>query len=198
MDFQKKIANAKYKIGRGIQKYEDAETVEAKEYAIKLFEDGLKQLKMILSAGPPPFLRNNLLQMIEVNDAKLKNMVDNKGRIAQAAPMGGGGGKKKDDDNAHADAIATAIVSEKPNVKWSDIGGLEAAKTALKEAVIMPIKFPNFFNDVVKPWKGILLYGPPGTGKTFLAKACATECDSTFFSISSSDLISKFVGESEK
>ena len=87
---------------------------------------------------------------------------------------------------------------EKPNVKWTDISGLETAKDLLQEAVILPIKFPNFFNGIRKPWKGILLYGPPGTGKTLLAKACATECEATFFSISAADLTSKWVGESEK
>lgn len=96
------------------------------------------------------------------------------------------------------DKLAGAIVSENPNVSWDDISGLEGAKSALKEAVIMPIKFPDLFKGVRKPWSGILLYGPPGTGKTYLAKACATEASGTFFSISSSDLMSKFVGESEK
>jgi vacuolar protein-sorting-associated protein 4 len=97
-----------------------------------------------------------------------------------------------------------AIVREKPNVKWSDIAGLEAAKNALKEAIVLPIQFPQMFVGMRKPWKGILLYGPPGTGKSLLAKACATgnasilECQATFFSVSSSDLISKYVGESEK
>ena len=90
------------------------------------------------------------------------------------------------------------LVGKKPNVKWSDVAGLVNAKKALQEAVILPIRFPELFEGSRKPWKGILLYGPPGTGKTFLAKACATETDGTFFSVSSSALISKYVGESSK
>jgi len=96
-------------------------------------------------------------------------------------------------------AISQAIVIEKPNVKWDDVAGLETAKQLLKEAVILPIKFPQLFQGKRKPWTGILLYGPPGTGKSYLAKAVATEANnSTFFSVSSSDLVSKYVGESEK
>uniref|UniRef100_A0A4W5P0T2 vesicle-fusing ATPase n=1 Tax=Hucho hucho TaxID=62062 RepID=A0A4W5P0T2_9TELE len=92
-----------------------------------------------------------------------------------------------------------AIVMEKPNIKWNDVAGLEGAKEALKEAVILPIKFPHLFTGKRTPWRGILLFGPPGTGKSYLAKAVATEANnSTFFSISSSDLVSKWLGESEK
>ena len=97
------------------------------------------------------------------------------------------------------DKLSGAIVMEKPNVKWSDVAGLEVAKESLKEAVILPVKFPQMFTGNRKPWRGILLFGPPGTGKSYLAKAVATEANnSTFFSVSSSDLVSKWLGESEK
>lgn len=96
------------------------------------------------------------------------------------------------------EALQSAIVQEKPNVQWKDIAGLEEAKRALQEAVIMPIKLPHLFTGKRSPWKGILLYGPPGTGKSYLAKALATEANATFFSVSSSDLVSKWVGESER
>ncbi|MCO5549267.1 hypothetical protein L7F22_002735 [Adiantum nelumboides] len=97
-----------------------------------------------------------------------------------------------------ASALDSVIIREKPNVLWDDVAGLDFAKKALQEAVILPVEFPQFFTGKRKPWKAFLLYGPPGTGKSYLAKAVATEADSTFFSISSSDVISKWMGESEK
>lgn len=109
-------------------------------------------------------------------------------------------GSKSDDPETKKlrGALAGAVVSEKPNVKWEDVAGLESAKESLKETIILPMMFPSLFVGERKPFKGILLFGPPGTGKSFLAKAVATEADSTFFSVSSADLISKWQGESEK
>ncbi|MFX1418024.1 MAG: AAA family ATPase [Promethearchaeota archaeon] len=96
------------------------------------------------------------------------------------------------------DMISGTIVTESPNVKWEDIAGLQHVKQALREAIVLPIAKPELFKGARKPWSGILLFGPPGCGKTLLAKAAATECKATFFSASSADLLSKWLGESEK
>jgi len=96
------------------------------------------------------------------------------------------------------DMISGTIVTESPNVNWEDIAGLENVKQALREAIVLPIAKPELFTGARKPWSGILLFGPPGCGKTLLARAAATECQATFFSASSADLLSKWLGESEK
>jgi len=91
------------------------------------------------------------------------------------------------------------VFVEAPNVKWQDVGGLEAAKQELIEAVEWPIKFANAFSSInTRPPKGVLLFGPPGTGKTLLAQAVATESEANFISIKGPELLSKWVGESEK
>jgi len=94
--------------------------------------------------------------------------------------------------------IRRDIVEERPNTQWSDIVGLDSAKRLLKEAIILPRKYPQLFTGLRSPWKSVLLYGCPGTGKTLLAKAVASESDSTFFNISASSLVSKYRGDSEK
>ena len=91
------------------------------------------------------------------------------------------------------------VFVERPNVHWTDIGGLEKAKQELKEAVELPIKDPEAFEKIgIRPIKGALLIGPPGTGKTLLAKAIATEREANFISIKGPELLNKYVGESEK
>jgi katanin p60 ATPase-containing subunit A1 len=95
--------------------------------------------------------------------------------------------------------IARDIFIDNPGVKWSDIVGLHETKRVLREAVVMPLKFPQLFSGkkLLTPWRGVLLHGPPGTGKTMLAKAVAGE-GTTFFNISVSTIVSKWRGDSEK
>ncbi|PKU85379.1 protein SUPPRESSOR OF K(+) TRANSPORT GROWTH DEFECT 1-like [Dendrobium catenatum] len=117
---------------------------------------------------------------------------------AKTKPKDGDDGGDDPEQTKLRAGLNSAIIREKPNIKWNDVAGLESAKQALQEAVILPVKFPQFFTGKRRPWRAFLLYGPPGTGKSYLAKAVATEAESTFFSISSSDLVSKWMGESEK
>jgi vacuolar protein-sorting-associated protein 4 len=129
-----------------------------------------------------------------INRAKEIKAANEKKKIASEK----GGGGEDEESKKLEEQLSGCLVSEKPNVKWSDVAGLEKAKEALKEAVVLPIKFPQLFQGKRQPWKGILLYGPPGTGKSFLAKAAATETGGKFFSVSAANIVSKWMGESEK
>jgi len=109
---------------------------------------------------------------------------------------------KTDFDSAFLEVEPSAMreaLVEVPTVKWSDIGGLSEVKGRLQEAVEWPLKYPEVFKKIkVEGPKGILLFGPPGCGKTLLAKAVATESEANFIAVRGPELISKWVGESEK
>ena len=91
------------------------------------------------------------------------------------------------------------VLVQIPDIKWDDVGGLEDVKQELKEAVEWPLKHPETFQRLgIRPPKGTLLYGIPGTGKTLLAKAVASESEANFISVKGPELLSKWVGESEK
>ncbi|MHA1229824.1 MAG: CDC48 family AAA ATPase [Candidatus Helarchaeota archaeon] len=119
---------------------------------------------------------------IEVLEKIFVNMNDFKEALKEIAPS----------------AIREVLI-EVPNVHWSDIGGLEEVKQELREAVVWPIQKPELFKEMgIKPPRGIMLYGPPGCGKTLLAKAIATESEANFISVKGPEVLSKWVGESEK
>ncbi|CAD6896767.1 unnamed protein product [Tilletia laevis] len=185
--------------------------------AYKQYQNALEYFMMALKYEKneklKELIRNKLVEYLDRAE-KLKEHLaksqETKGRRAvganggESGVAGSGNGAKEDDDGIDPETkklragLSSAILAETPNVKWDDVAGLLTAKEALKEAVILPIKFPQLFTGKRTPWRGILMYGPPGTGKSFLAKAVATEAKSTFFSVSSSDLVSKWMGESER
>ncbi|RDE04719.1 CDC48 family AAA ATPase [Sphingomonas aracearum] len=91
------------------------------------------------------------------------------------------------------------VMVEAPRVRWDDVGGLDKAQERLREGVELPLKDPDAFRRLgIRPAKGFLLYGPPGTGKTLLAKAVAREAEANFIATKSSDMLSKWYGESEQ
>ena len=108
----------------------------------------------------------------------------------------------KDFDNALKRVQPSAmreVMVEAPTIRWDDVGGLDSARDRLREGVELPLKHPEAFRRLgIRPAKGFLLYGPPGTGKTLLAKAAAREAEANFIATKSSDLLSKWYGESEQ
>jgi vacuolar protein-sorting-associated protein 4 len=95
--------------------------------------------------------------------------------------------------------ISDTIITERPNIKLSEVAGLDAAKQAINDAIVTPMKHPELFKGRARqPWRGILFYGPAGCGKTLVAKAVASEVNATFFNVSAANIVSKWLGESER
>ncbi len=118
-------------------------------------------------------------------------------KSAATTPLSTTAKQKFQEDQELQSKILSMIIPEKPNVSWSDIAGLESAKQAIDDAIILPLKRQDLFSGM-PTWKGIMLFGPPGCGKTLLAKAAASECNAKFFNVSAADIMVKWVGDSEQ
>ncbi len=184
-DAAKKNAAMAYQLDQGGQT----------QQAVRYYVSAAEQLQKLINFTDDPNMKDLYYQkameyILRVKEIRgIEGSSDAKSSsTAAAAP----------EDEEISGAISSVIVREKPNVKWEDVAGMEGAKRALREAIILPMSRPDLFKGARKPWKGILMYGPPGCGKTYLCKAVASEVDSTFFSVSAANLISKWLGESEK
>ncbi|XP_041464667.1 katanin p60 ATPase-containing subunit A-like 2 isoform X3 [Lytechinus variegatus] len=158
-------------------------------------ENGATGGKLPPKRGPIIDMRAMLNNAIKGATQEYMGDADHSDRLLK--PLGGYAGYSLEWREL-AQSISKDIYLHNPDVRWDDIIGLDAAKRLVKEAVVYPIKYPQLFTGILSPWKGLLLYGPPGTGKTLLAKAVATECNTTFFNISASSIVSKWRGDSEK
>lgn len=104
-----------------------------------------------------------------------------------------------DDERRLQEMISDTIITERPNIKMSEVAGLDDAKQAINDAILTPLKHPELFKGKARqPWRGILFYGPAGCGKTLIAKAVASEVNATFFNVSAANIVSKWLGESER
>lgn len=191
----KQITN---ELSKETKKFDNSQDPFERHQCVQNYARTIAFAEGVLQAETRDFYRNCLQELLCAAHTREELMRKDVKKICKPLTEAGDKQTITNRDDQMGQGLFDTILSEKPNVHWDDIAGLEEAKKSLQEALILPLKYPNFFNGNVQPWKGILLYGPPGTGKTYLAKACATECKATFFAVSSSDLMSKYLGESEK
>lgn len=193
---------------RGIELIRAAQAHEERQEwadALRHYENGIEQLITAVKYErnePAKQVMNGRIRTYLERAEELKALVY-RDSPAVSEPVGvtpeSSSASKRVDDELRERA-RSLILSEKPNVKWDDVAGLQDVKEVLKQAVVYPLQLPQLFDEGrVTAWSGVLLYGPPGTGKTLLAKAVATEGGArTFMHVSVAGIMSKFVGDSER
>jgi vacuolar protein-sorting-associated protein 4 len=168
----------------------------AKGKAIALYQKAIESLLQLVQLYPEYGLNKVYITRAIAYQERIKSL---QGSVSPAdmqmemEPKGADGEKTTEGGKSSYEEL---IVTEKPNVNWEEVVGLDMAKKAIKEAIVYPVQRPDLFP---LGWpRGILLFGPPGCGKTLIAAAVATELDATFYSIDAASIMSKWLGEAEQ
>ena len=170
----------------------------AKGRAITLYQKAIESLLQLVQLYPEYGLNKVYVQRAIAYQERIKAL---QGAVSpldmQMEPNNGGeGGERTAEGGGGKSIAAELVVTEKPEVNWNEVVGLDLAKKAVKEAIVYPVQRPDLFP---LGWpRGILLFGPPGCGKTLLAAAVATEIDANFYSIDAASIMSKWLGEAEQ
>lgn len=168
----------------------------SKGMAITTYQKAIESLLQLTQLYPEYGLNKVYIQRAIAYQERIKVL---QGAVMHVEPKasepGNGDGTGKTSEGSKS-SYEELIITEKPNVKWDQVVGLDPAKKAVKEAIVYPVQRPDLFP---LGWpRGILLFGPPGCGKTLLAAAVATEIDATFVSIDAASIMSKWLGEAEQ
>jgi len=169
----------------------------AKGRAITLYQKAIESLLQLVQLYPEYGLNKVYVQRAIAYQERIKAL---QGSVSladmQTDSNNGGDGGGKTMEGGGKSTGAELVVTEKPEVNWEEVVGLDTAKKAVKEAIVYPVQRPDLFP---LGWpRGILLFGPPGCGKTLLAAAVATEIDANFYSIDAASIMSKWLGEAEQ
>ncbi len=168
----------------------------SKGKAIALYQKAIESLLQLVQLYPEYGLNKVYITRAIAYQERIKSL---QGSVSPAdmqmemEPKGADGGRTTEGGKSSYEEL---IVTEKPQVNWEEVVGLDMAKKAIKEAIVYPVQRPDLFP---LGWpRGILLFGPPGCGKTLIAAAVATELDATFYSIDAASIMSKWLGEAEQ
>jgi SpoVK/Ycf46/Vps4 family AAA+-type ATPase len=164
--------------------------------AITLYQKAIESLLQLVQLYPEYGLNKVYVQRAIAYQERIKALQGAVSPVEMRMESNNGGDGGEAASGGDGKPAAELVVTEKPEVNWDEVVGLDTAKKAVKEAIVYPVQRPDLFP---LGWpRGILLFGPPGCGKTLLAAAVATEIDANFYSIDAASIMSKWLGEAEQ